>query len=432
MKVFISWSGTRSRRIAEELRTWLPDVINALEPWVSSEDIKPGNRWNPSVTGALDATGVGILCLTPENLSSSWVLFEAGALAKSVSNAEGCVVPLLLCHLPVQSLPGPLEQFQAVAAHDKDAMLKMVKGLNDHLSVSGGTPLNHQRIERAFNRCWHDLEVILTEVSKESPDISDPAKYQSELLDMVYVPRMTHIVGTTGEKLKKLLQEYPGIWEKYFLAEYPAHECSTGDFYIDRYQVTNIQYLRFVLETDYISRVSEFLAHLPEEVRTGKTQIPSNIADHPVVYVSFEDAVAFCDWVQKRLPTEIEWELAARGLDGREYPWGNEWEKGRCNSEEESCNGTMPVGSYEIGKSIYGCYDMAGNVWDWTDSWYDTYPDSKKEYYNENDMGHKNRIIRGGSYAWPSFDQRCAFRALKEPNKALPEIGFRCVRDGQR
>ena len=429
MKVFISWSGRRSRKLAEVLHDWLPDIMNALTPWVSSEDIKPGSRWNAEVTEALDVTSVGILCLTPENLTAPWILFEAGALAKAVQDQKGCVVPFLLPGVAISDLPSPFGQFQAVSSSKRDAVLRMVQHFNDRLAANHEVPLEPRRLDRVFSRYWPDLQKALDQIAAEPSEGSGIGTTTGDSLGMVYVPRMSHMVGTSDSTLPQLLSEYPGIWEKYFRAECPQHECSSGDFYIDRYQVTNSQYLRFVHATQYRSASKEFLAHLEPDIRSGDSSVPSELSTHPVTYVTYDDAVAYAEWLDKRLPTEIEWELAARGLDGREYPWGNDWQDGRCNSEEAARNGTVAVGSYELGKTVYGCYDMAGNAWDWTASWYQAYPGAKPEHHNAQDMGERNRVIRGGSYAWPNFDQRCAFRAIKEPEKALPEISFRCVKD---
>ena len=126
---------------------------------------------------------------------------------------------------------------------------------------------------------------------------------------------------------------------------------------------------------------------IPEHWKKGT--IPKGKEMHPVVYVSFEDALKYCEWKtekegrQYRLPTEYEWEKAARSTDGRIYPWGDEFDKGKCNCYKSGINDTTSVDKYPDGVSPYGCYDMTGNVWEWVDSWYD-----ENERY---------RVLRGGS-----------------------------------
>lgn len=259
------------------------------------------------------------------------------------------------------------------------------------------------------------------EIRKVSNKITDK---ENKLKDMVYVPKSKHIIGTSDKKLQELLKKLPSYLKEYLCAEFPNHKCTTEAFYIDRYQATNEQFYKFIIQTDYKSNTENFLKHLRNQSGELKPP-PINLAKHPVVYVSYFDAKAFAGCIGKRLPTEIEWELAARGIDQREYPWGDKWEDGRCNSQETGINGTLPVGSYEMGKSIYGCYDMAGNVWDWTESWYKPYPSGEK--YATSDMGETNKVLRGGSYVYEYFDQRCAFRAIKQPDKAFGEFGFRCA-----
>jgi hypothetical protein len=133
MKVFISWSGERSGRVATALRDWLPRVIQAVEPWISSGSIEPGVRWSDALAEALDGLDYGILCLTPENLKSEWILFEAGALSKTVSKSR--VMPYLLGFEPHQ-LEGPLAQFQAARA-DKAGTLRILNSLNS-VAMGGG------------------------------------------------------------------------------------------------------------------------------------------------------------------------------------------------------------------------------------------------------------------------------------------------------
>ena len=139
-----------------------------------------------------------------------------------------------------------------------------------------------------------------------------------------------------------------------------------------------------------------------------------------MVIVSSEDAELFCKWRSQkegkvyRLPLEKEWEKAARGTDGREYPWGNKFDKENCNVDESGFGGTTKVNRYPDGASPFGCYDMSGNVWEWTSSWYDD--------------DHKSRVLRGGSWSIAQEDARCAFRNRFYADFRNNRIGFRCVR----
>ena len=190
---------------------------------------------------------------------------------------------------------------------------------------------------------------------------------------------------------------------------------------IDRTPVTNAQYAEFLERTGYKpSDATNFLKHW----RNGR--VPPGLEDHPVAYVDLEDARAYARWVGKRLPTEQQWQYAAQGPEGRAYPWGNAWEEGRCNGGHSG--GTTAVTAYPRGRSPFGCYDMCGNTWEWTES-------------ERSDGRTRFCILKGGSFykaegsrwyadggpqrsdfaakfllMWPGLD-RCA------------TIGFRCVVD---
>jgi len=150
--------------------------------------------------------------------------------------------------------------------------------------------------------------------------------------------------------------------------EQPQHTLYLPDYYLAKTPVTNAQYAAFVQVT----------YRQPGGWKGGKP--PSGKEDHPVVNVSWHDAVAYCNWLAEvtgkpyRLPSEAEWEKGARGTDGRIYPWGNRWDAKRCNTGESGKEGTTPVGAYPEGASPYGLLDMAGNVWEWTRSVYKSYP----------------------------------------------------------
>jgi formylglycine-generating enzyme required for sulfatase activity len=153
--------------------------------------------------------------------------------------------------------------------------------------------------------------------------------------------------------------------------EYPRHEVFLDAYYIDKFEVTNGQYLEFVRTTGH--RTPQ---HPKDTTRSlwKDAMMPESVADRPVINVDWYDADAYCRWAGKRLPTEAEWEKAARGTDDRRFPWGNVEPTHKHLNYNQRWQGEktlMPVGSYEAGRSPYGAYDMAGNVWEWVADWYD-------------------------------------------------------------
>jgi hypothetical protein len=150
MRVFVSWSGEASKHVAIALRNWLPLAVQTAEPWVSGEDIAPGERWAQVLGNQLDQTSIGILCVTPENRNSPWLLFEAGALGKSLSQSR--VVPLLL-GLTASDLIGPISQFQSLIA-DRDGIARLVKDLHKITA----TNVSDKQVEELFEVLWPRLE----------------------------------------------------------------------------------------------------------------------------------------------------------------------------------------------------------------------------------------------------------------------------------
>jgi hypothetical protein len=161
MRLFISWSRPRSHELALLLKEQLPDIIQEIDPWVSSEDIDKGQRWARDVGEQLSKIHQGIICLTPENVDQPWLNFEAGALAKALD--ESRVRPVLLDIVP-SAIKGPLDQFQATIASDHNDMRKLMQSLNDVCSQ----PLDVQRLDRQFYRTWPELSEGVAAISRMS------------------------------------------------------------------------------------------------------------------------------------------------------------------------------------------------------------------------------------------------------------------------
>jgi formylglycine-generating enzyme required for sulfatase activity len=200
--------------------------------------------------------------------------------------------------------------------------------------------------------------------------------------------------------------------------ERPPHAVLVDGFEMDKLEVTNQEFERFVQETGYVT----------DAEKAGDTSWRYYAKDkpqHPVVKVSWNDAVAYCGWAGKRLPTEAEWEKAARGTDARVYPWGNQWDAARANAKEAGHRGTTAVGSFPAGASPYGVLDMAGNVAEWTTDWFKAYPGG--DFYSPY-FGEKYRVIRGGGWFSDQTLVRTTERSASAVELANDDVGFRCAR----
>jgi formylglycine-generating enzyme required for sulfatase activity len=212
--------------------------------------------------------------------------------------------------------------------------------------------------------------------------------------------------------------------------EGPPHRLSLDAFYIDRYEVTNAQYQRFVDAAGHRTPQHEVDARY--DLWAGGT-FPPEFKSQPVVNVDWHDAAAYCEWAGKRLPTEAEWEKAARGTDGRLYPWGNDPPTpARLNFARrwEGPQTLRPVGSFESGRSPYGAYDMAGNVWEWVGDWYGAgYYQAAPARNPRGPGGGSAKVLRGGSWTNLAGLVRATHRYGADPEMRNSDTGFRCARD---
>lgn len=208
----------------------------------------------------------------------------------------------------------------------------------------------------------------------------------------------------------------------------PEHQVSVTDYYIDRWPVTNAEYKVFVDQTGH--PVPNYEVSWCDTAGYNWDPLtrmyPAGKADHPVVLVTWEDAMAYAAWAGKRLPAEVEWERAARGAMSLRYPWGNEPLPGRCNSKESNLTGTSAVGLFSPeGDSPDGVIDMVGNVWEWTSSLFRDYPYSATDG-RENWQAAGFRVLRGGSWV-NDFSVANGISRLDGDFQFYNNVGFRCA-----
>ncbi len=261
-----------------------------------------------------------------------------------------------------------------------------------------------------------------------------PGEYENEVdgSRWVYVPSSTFTMGRDDGEAD----------------EGPAREIQVSAFFIQKTEVSNKQYGKFL---EWFGRTRSYqYAH--KDQPAGQNHLPRSWAreayknysptpDHPVVFVSFWDAWTYAGWVGARLPTEAEWELAARGTDGRKHPWGDEkasaggFYRANYGTGKPGADGfetTAPVGSFPKGASPFGCLDMAGNVFEWcgdfySSKWYDQMPKKDPNNIAPAAPKHSVRSVRGGSWSDRSSLLRSSYRDYRKPETQGAMIGFRCV-----
>ena len=257
MKIFISWSGVLSYEIGATIRDWLPNVIQATKPYFSPEDIEKGARWFGEISNELEASTVGLLCLTPSNLEAPWLIFEAGALAKSMDKTH--VIPMLF-GVKKSELKGPLLQFQA-ADFNKDEFLRVVKTINSSIKENA---LKTSVLENVFDKWWPDLKAKIKQIMKNKPTEEEIVSRSDrdlieEILDIL---RYAHYQA--GSVF------HPGlifslVFPIHFLhlSEQAQHFLSTNDFNTigDLVETTeNGLIQKYHIEADILKEIKEALA----------------------------------------------------------------------------------------------------------------------------------------------------------------------------
>jgi formylglycine-generating enzyme required for sulfatase activity len=355
-------------------------------PWLDKYDLLPGQDWWTEIEKIIgDPYNLVVVCLSPQSIDKRGVVQEEIATALDVlKKMPEDTIYLIPARLEPCQVPRRLSRLHWVDLFEADGFAKL-RGALDF------------------------------EIGQRQP----PRQPFEPVL--VLIPAGEFVMGSD-----------PGRDKDAYEREKPRHSVYLPEYYIARTPVTNAQYAVFVQAVNH---------KLPLHWNAGKP--PAGKEDHPVVKVSWYDAIAYCNWLTKatgrpyRLPSEAEWEKGGRGTDERIYPWGNQWDANKCNSLESGAGDTTPVTSHPHGVSPYDLLDMAGNVWEWTCSlwgFYSKEPDFKYAYDRQD--GRENlkadsdtlRVLRGGAFNFPLAYTRCAFRGRGYPYLGDFNVGFRvCV-----
>jgi len=255
------------------------------------------------------------------------------------------------------------------------------------------------------------MEPTFTPTEVVDPNFRVSEKDQAE---QIFIPAGEFLMGTNDKDAQHFLGNgvaYP---------EVPEHTVYLDGYWIDKYEVTNARYAICVEEG----------ACTPPWVNFSNTREEyygnPEFDNYPVIMVDWWQASAYCEWAGGRLPTEAEWEKAARGPKGNEYPWGTDFDPAVCNTSERDVGGPMRVGGFPAGVSPYGLMDAAGNVYEWVQDWYEAYPGNR---VITRDYGQIYRVLRGGSFTTSKFHARCARRHFDRMDAVRADYGFRCAMD---
>ncbi len=306
--------------------------------------------------------------------------------------------------------------------------------------------------------------VVMAASADNTPNDQSSHNTNGEGDAMVLIPAGPFLMGSDDVDTSARGKEY-GFIKPLYIDERPQREVTLDAFYIDRYEVSNELFKEFVItqnrnvpqtwnsngyllvrqilniaNDEMLRRLADERIKLDMNTQSASREAILDAVEKqqrsqdnlPVSGVTWAEADAYCQWLGKRLPTEMEWEKAARGTNGNEYPWGNEWLKAHSNSGEGEgwAHGVSPVGHYVKGQSPYGVFDMAGNVMEWTADWYQRYPGNE---YESKDYGETFKVVRGGGwggmghYAINHFN-RTSYRFYLRPESAFPDLGFRCAK----
>lgn len=474
MTTFISYSRVNSDfavSIAKDLKNAGFDI------WLDQIDIPTGSRWDDEIEKALETSDTFLIVLSPESIQSQNVKDEIGYAIDAGKQIlpvviKNCKVPFRLrrfqyVDFSAESYEQSLVKIKYLLGHQRDllsvqnntneegkkeALLSSnIFAANEKPATGTGSVSVETFIAMKSERKWKTSvlitiacvvvisitlllrtrlvateaipvsEVEVTALTQASTFISPSETPTSQLSTPTPFPE--EIIDANGISMRLVLaSEFTMGNENGSPDERPTHKVYLGTYYIDKYEVTNAAYKRCVDigKCDPPKQVNSYT----RDSYYGNSQFDN----YPVIYVDWSMAKNYCEWRGTSLPTEAQWEKAARGIDGRTYPWGEDINCDKLNYD--GCNGdTTIVGGYLDGVSPYGLYDMAGNVWEWMEDWY-----SEPYYLNspsEDPLGPESgqsRVLRGGAWGSGENLMRASLRGSYAPDSPNVDIGFRCAR----
>jgi formylglycine-generating enzyme required for sulfatase activity len=397
LKVFLCHSKDDKPKVRELYHHLAADGFDA---WLDEEKLMPGQDWDLEIRKAVREADVVVVCLSNSSVTKAGYVQKEIRFALDVADEqpEG-VIFLIPARLEECQTPNRLSKWQWV-----------------DLFIETG----YERLKKTLIYQAHKTGNLVTPslyLQNSKARIIEPP--------MVRIPAGRFLMGSTEEQATQAIKD--GADNRWVECEQPQHTVELSEYLIGKYPVTNREYWAFVRDSKFI----------PPRGWYGD-QFPADKGGHPVIYVSWDDATAYCKWLsektgkQYRLPTEAEWEKAARGEDGRVWPWGNEFGEKNANIVKLYVGHTTPVGQFSPhGDSSFGCVDMIGNVWEWCNDWFD-----EKEYKNRvnqivNDpqgpQKGQYRVLRGGSFGNVQGVARCGNRFRYFPYATYNHLGFRVV-----
>jgi formylglycine-generating enzyme required for sulfatase activity len=412
LRVFLCHS-SKDKDAVRELYKKL-HVEKWIDRWLDEEKLLPGQDWHIEIEKAVEATDVVVVLLSNQSVSQEGYVQRELKLALDVAEEkpEGAIfiVPLRLDECPAPRRLKGWHYVDYFPADRKDwAVERLIASLKTRAEALD-LKFEEPAPQKASKPVEKKKPVIETPKPAKVNRVDNPA-YENKLtisngMEFMRVPAGKFLMGSNNGAD----------------SEKPQHTVDIPyDYWMGRFPVTNEQYSLYVKAKGISDPVSNW----------------ENKKNHPAVNISWDTIMEYCGWLNNllkaelpsdlvlRLPTEAEWEKAARGTDGREYPWGNEFEKSKCNSKEGGIDGTTFIGLYSPqSDSPYGCADMAGNVWEWTHSENKVYPYNAKDGREDEHIG-VIRALHGGSFRNLANSAHCSSRNWGNPDLGFRHLGFR-------